>query len=125
MEELLQWPWQRFEAFYAAFVKAQVIESLERRKEAMVQALWSNSNYDDKEGTRQNAIQEIEESFADAIVKVQGGVKEEEVEIDKNDPFFSPTFKAMAKLEEPQDPTKNVAAVIAQEADYTRFIDQG
>lgn len=121
VEELLQWPWRRFEAFYSAFVKRRVVESLERRKEAMVQALWANSNYDDDKGSRQNAIQEIEESFTGAIESIDN--PQQETEIDKSDPFFAPSFKALDALEVPED--MKVEAVIEQENDYSRFIDQG
>jgi hypothetical protein len=46
---LLNWPWRRFEAFYAAFVKAtddRVAHTPQGRQWS--QALWANSNYDDE-----------------------------------------------------------------------------
>ena len=124
VEELLQWPARRFEAFYAAFVKRRVVEGLNRRKEAMVQALWANSNYDDEKGTRENAIQEIETSFQEAIDSVNGP-PEPEIEIDKSNPFFAAMDKNMKKLDEAVAKSDGtMKAVVEQEQDFTKYIDQ-
>ncbi len=70
----MQWPWKRFERFYGAAQKRTLIESLQSRKEAMIAALWSNSNYDSqKEGEdapRQEMIENIEESYNRVIEKI-------------------------------------------------------
>lgn len=125
MEDILDWPWKRFEAFYTAFVKRNVIETLERRKEGMIHALWANEGFNDDKGTRQNAIQEIEANFEEAVKSILGGSVEEE-EIDKENPFFAQMEKGMAKLHEvrPQDDQELVRRVVDQENDFTRFIDQ-
>jgi hypothetical protein len=82
VEEILHWPWRRFEAFYTAFVKRQVVETLESRKNDMVMALWSNEGFN-AEGVRTEAIGEIEAHYKEAIDQITGVAPEEE-EIDKD-----------------------------------------
>jgi hypothetical protein len=80
VEDILQWPWKRFERFYQAFIKRQVVESMERRKEALIAACWANSNYDDDKGTRQNLVDEIEDHFRVATLAFLSGKDSREEE---------------------------------------------
>ena len=89
----------------------------------MIAAFWSNDGMNDDKGTRQNAIQELEASFDEAVTMILGGGPKE-VEIDKSNPFFAAMEKGMAKLDVPQEDLKTVQAVIEQEKDFTRYIDQ-
>jgi len=121
VEEVLNWPWRRFEAFYAAFMKRVAIERIEERKDKMIAALWSNSNYDDDKGSRQNAIREIEGNFSAAVAEIQGGIVEDE--IDENDPFFAP-LKNKPEIESVAKPEGTVADNIPEDNEFTRCIDQ-
>jgi hypothetical protein len=124
VEDILEWPWRRFEVFYSAFMKRHVVETLERRKEGMIHALWANDGFNDNKGTRQNAIQEIEANFEEAKNAVLG-LLPEEAEIDKDNPFFAQMEKGMAKLHESHgESEETVKARIDQEADFHRYIDQ-
>jgi hypothetical protein len=107
VEELLEWPWLRFEVFYEAFVKAVVIESIERRKDAMIAALWANSNFDDDKGTRRNAIEEIEANFQEAIDSVNNPMPENDIDMDN--PFFNPALRGREKIEAPRNDEGTVA----------------
>ena len=118
MEQILDWPWRRFEAFYTAFIKRQVVESLERRKDQMVSALWANEGFNDDKGSRLNAINEIEGHYAEAIQNIMGNRHEVEKEIDPDNPFFKPTMQAMKKLDERMDQDGTVAERVKQEADF-------
>ena len=120
MEEVLNWPWRRFEAFYAAFQKRLVVERLEERKDKMVAALWANSNYDDDKGTRQKAIEEIEGNFNAAVDEIISGVPRDE-KIDKDDPFFAP-LKNQPEVEAVPKPDETVMANMTE--DMMRYIDQ-
>jgi hypothetical protein len=86
----------------------------------MISSLWSNSNYDDDKGTRQQAIESLEEHFEEATRIVRFGKSEEE-EIDEENPFFAPVMKGVEKIN-PQDPTGTVQQ--AAQSDYARYIDQ-
>ena len=102
------------------------MESLERRKDAMIAALWSNSNYDDDKGTRKQAIEEIEGNYDEAVTKILSGNSQQEAneeEIDEDNPFFAAAKRGMKKLEQPRNDEGNVADVVGE--DYTKSIDQG
>lgn len=83
-------------------MKRLIVEGLERRKDQMINALWANSNYDDDKGTRQKAIEEIEENFQSAVRQVFGKPGDalfEEEEIDEeNNPFFKSAKEGRQKL---------------------------
>jgi hypothetical protein len=88
IEDLILWPYKRFEAFYEAHLKRKAVDKLDAAKNALVSGLWSNPNLDDGKNTRQNILRQIEESFKDAIDSVYN--KKEEPDIDfKKDPFFA------------------------------------
>lgn len=108
-----------------------MIESLERRKEGMIQALWANDGMNDDKGTRQNAITDIEESFTEAVAMIMSGTgpEMEEEEIDPENPFFKPMYEGMEKLHtakpQPSMDEDTVKRIIEQEQDFSRYIDQG
>ena len=119
VEELLEWPWKRFEKFYESFMKRKVVETLEVRKDQMINALWSNSNYDDDKGTRQKAIEEIEANFESVIFQVfDGNSVEQEEEIDESNPFFVSAKKGQEKLFEQVGITKDENASVKEVIDY-------
>lgn len=90
----------------------------------MIAAFWANDGMNDDKGTRANAIQELEQNFEDAISAILGGGTEE-AEIDKSNPFFAAMEKGLAKLELPEGMSEeSMKAVIAQEQDFQKYIDQ-
>lgn len=106
-------------------MKRALIESLEGKRDAMIASLWANSNWDDDKGTRQKAIEDLENSYEEAMVKIRTGAKEEE--LDKSNPFISAVDRGMAKIAVPRnDEGGTVAEVVnSQEiVDYTKDIDQ-
>lgn len=115
----MEWPWRRFERFYEAYMKRRLVETLERRKEGMITALWSNSNYDDDKGTRKQIVEDIEEEFKQMVLMVQTGIKPED-EIDQDNPFFAAAREGVKKLEAPRNDEGTVREVI----DYSKGIDQ-
>ena len=121
----MQWPWKRFEAFYEAFVKRHLVETLEHRKESMINGFWSNDGMNDDKGTRQEAIEELENSFQEAIQSImRGGKKKEEEEIDKSNPFFAAMDTKLPRIEKPQANGKTVEAVIEQQQEFDHYVDQ-
>jgi hypothetical protein len=125
VDELLHWPWRRFERFYAAYLTRHAIEGLERRKDQMIASLWSNSNYDDDKGTRTNAIEELEHHYDEAIALILHGPQDsQEEDIDEDNPFFQPALRAVRQIEAPRadEGATTVRAVV--EEDYRRYVDQ-
>lgn len=106
-------------------MRAELVETLERRKDGMIAALWANSNYDgdgEKPSPRPEAIEQIEANYDEAVEKILTGWKPEpEEELDENNPFFAPVKRAMKKLEQPRNDEGNVADVVGE--DYSQ-IDQ-
>lgn len=109
-------------------MKRQLIESLETRKDRMIAALWSNSNWDDDKGSRKDAIEEIEENFEEATEMILLGIgpQEEEVEIDEDNPFFAAAKRGVEKIQAPRNDegSGTVEDVVKSQSEYTKFIDQ-
>ena len=125
VEDIFDWPWRRFERFYEAFIKRQVIETLEIRKNQMIAALYSNSNWDDDKGTRKSAIEELEANFEEAVSIIHHGQDEleDDVEISEDNPFFASTRKAMDKI---ITSTGDISSdsTVKEVIDYAENIDQ-
>lgn len=101
VEELMGWPWLRVEKFYEAHLKRMVVEELQKRKIAMMTALYANTNFDGSENSskREQALQRMEEQFQEAIrnlyrtpQQVAAKAAEEDLE---GDPFFQPMYKSL------------------------------
>lgn len=79
----------RFERFYEALTKRQIYDELTQRKLGMINALYSNSNYDGENAKiRDQVIEQLEEQFSNAMSSLYGGVNPEDDVIDKDNPFF-------------------------------------
>ena len=99
-------------------MKRKVVETLESRKDQMISALWSNSNYDDDKGTRQKAIEEIEGNFQSAVRQIfSGETLQQEEEIDGN-PFFVAAKKSQKKLFEQVGITNEENPTVKEIIDY-------
>lgn len=78
-----------------------VIEGMEKRKIAMLTALYANTNFDGKENSdkREQIIQRMEEDFQKAVADLYKSkrqiLEEAEEESLENDPFFKPMYKNM------------------------------
>jgi hypothetical protein len=101
----MDWPWKRFERFYQAFMRRQLIENLERRKDMMIAALWSNSGFEGNEGgqARNRAIADIESNYEEAVYAILSGVKpgEAEEEVDEQNPFWQAAKKGQEEIQAP------------------------
>lgn len=109
----MQWPALRFERFYEAFLRRQIIEELTSRKISMINALFSNSNYDgDNAKIRDQVIERLEDQFNDALALLYGGKRSEDEEIDKDNPFFAAMDRGLKRQGVPTvDEMKHVDVV--------------
>jgi hypothetical protein len=99
-------------------MKRKIVETLEGRKDQMISALWSNSNYDDDKGTRQKAIEEIEANFQSAISQIISNETSAEEEIDESNPFFIAAKKSQQKLFEQVGITSQEDTTVKEIIDY-------
>lgn len=88
----------------------------------MIASLWSNSNYDDDKGSRQTAIEEIEEKYETAVAIITLGYDPNEEEIDYDNPFFAPVKKGLERIEDPRDDEGLVSENVLYDP---HVIDQG
>lgn len=113
------------------------MERLEVRKEAMISALWSNSNYDSQaegeEAPRNAIIEEIENNFSEAVKMIMGGAvaakEESESERPDDDPygFFAAGRRGEAKIYKVLEEQKSTdaSATVEDVIQYDKEVDQG
>jgi hypothetical protein len=84
-------------------MRRRLSETLERRKEAMIAALWSNSGFEGSEGSnaRKEAIMDLERHYDEAIEAIQSGNfgKQQEEEIDDKYGFFAAGKRGEEKIQ--------------------------
>jgi hypothetical protein len=106
IDQLLDWPWLRFERFYAAFMLRTLVERLDRQRDAIVAALYGNSVFDEHaEAKRDESIQAVDDSFNQAIAYVRShasGEPDEDDGYDENDPFWVAAKRGVAEIEVPR-----------------------
>lgn len=112
VDDILDWPWKRFEAFYEKFIERELIERLENRRDLMVSAIWSNSVYDEhEEADRTRVIEEIDSKFDEAVGFLRGDVVQEP-DIDfSNNPFFAKAKEGLDKRVPPRTDDPDLTAV--------------
>lgn len=96
VEDLLAWPWRRFEELYDAHAKRMALQRVTELKNAMIAGAWSNSNYDD-ENAREKLLNRIDEFYDHAQKMIYEDPDLHEEKIDENDPFFA-AMKRPAEL---------------------------
>lgn len=95
-DDILEWPWMRFEGAYEAMLKRELVADLDNRKMALVSALWANSNWDGEEADRQGAIKNLEESYENSLAIIYGYAEEKsDDDVDWDDPFFAAAKRGM------------------------------
>jgi hypothetical protein len=114
-----------FEALYEAAQKRALIETLERRRDGMIAALWSNPNFDDDKGTRKGAIEEIEQNCEEVIHFILTGQNpEEEFELEDEYGFFAAGRRGQVKLMEKYGRNADGSTTVQEVIDYGEFVDQ-
>jgi hypothetical protein len=109
VDDLLDWPWLRFERFYNAFVVGEAVERMENLRDMIIAGLYANSVYDEhEEAKRDEAIQMIESSYSNAIDYLKARAagedtdEDESDDFDEDDPFWKPVARAEAALNAPR-----------------------
>lgn len=93
VEELLDWPADRFAAFHEAFQKRLALENLEQRKNAIIGGLYGNGNISGDDLNK--SIRQLEESFEEARKQIFGTRDTAVVESGGDDLEGNPFFAAM------------------------------
>lgn len=109
MEDLLEWPWLRFERFYTTFVAREIVERMERQRDMIIAALHANSVYDEhEEAKRDEAIASVEESFDAATEYVRARARGEPTQAeldddyDPDDPFWRAAERGAERMDMPR-----------------------
>lgn len=101
-------------------MKRKLTETLEKRKEMMVAALWANSGFEGQEGAnaRKASIQQLEEHYDEAVARIWSPTgrlpEEEEEEIDEKNPFFAAAKKGMKEIEKPRNDEGSVREALME-----------
>ena len=88
-------------------MRRSLVETLERRKDAMIAALWANSNYDEA---------------AEKILSGRLGQEEKTEEQEDKFGFFAAGERGLKKVLAPRNDEGKVADVVGE--DYSKEIDQ-
>ena len=102
-------------------MRRALIESLDRRKEMMIAALWANSGFEGQDGAnaRREAIEDLEMHYDEAVEKIHSGVQAEpEEEIDTDNPFWGQMQKGMDKIHQPREDEGTVQEALESEGQY-------
>jgi hypothetical protein len=99
-------------------MRRKLIETLERRKEMMIAALWANSGFEGQKGAdaRRDAIEELESNFEDAVVTITSKEAPEE-DIDTDNPFFAAAERGLAKIAPPPKTEGTVEEAVNEDED--------
>jgi len=87
IEEIINWPWKKFEAFYESYSKREQVKSANAERRAYITGLLANPNLDDGKQTRRTILNNVDIDFENAIKSIYNVVIGEEFDSDQ-DPFF-------------------------------------
>lgn len=81
-------------------VKRQAAEAIERQKQQMISAIFSNPNWDSKDNDRAGRLKELEANYNRAIELLYHPelAREDEQEIDWDNPFWQASKRAQDKI---------------------------
>lgn len=111
-ELLYEWHWRKFEAFYDAFAKRQIIEGLEARKNSIISGLYGNGNMEGD--ALKKSLDEVENNFQNAVEMIYRGEDDSGLDQDTAD---SPFFSAM-KIPEIDDRTIDLDQMVEKAGVY-------
>jgi len=104
VEQLLEWPYRRFQKAFDNWQKRNQVEEIENRKNLHVSALYANTNYDDEKNNREDHIKNLDEFYEllkDMVWKGPKEVEKEEkelAELEASDPFLAAGKRNRAKI---------------------------
>lgn len=87
IEEILDWPWQKFEALYEAHVKREQSQSALEERNAYITGILANTNLDDNKSTKHNMLESIDIDYENRLRSIYNVIIGEEIDFE-NDPFF-------------------------------------
>lgn len=118
---------RRFRRFYELHQKRRIIGDLDTQKRSMISALWANSNWDDKKGTRKRAIDDIDGNFSRAVEAVEAAFMQrnipDEGKLSDDNPFFAAADRGLAKVDAKVRQMKGGGGE-SEGIDYMKDLDQ-
>jgi hypothetical protein len=86
IEEVLNWPWKKFEAFYEAYIKREAAYRAALERNAYITGILANTNLDDNKNTKRNTLESIDTDYQNSLKSIYN-INIEEVDL-REDPFF-------------------------------------
>lgn len=95
----MQWPWLRVEKFWESHQKRIIVDELKARKISMINAIYSNSNYDGQEnqGVREKIVGGLEDQYSEAVLALYHGPGPTKAEVEDKKMKENPFFQAMER----------------------------
>jgi hypothetical protein len=87
IEEILNWPWQKFELLYEAFVKREQASRAFQERTAYITGLLANTNLDDGKQTKARLLESVDIDYENTLRSIYNIIIGEELE--------SPLFQAI------------------------------
>lgn len=87
-EELINWPWKKFEALYDAFSKREASQNALLERNAYITGVLANTNLDDGKSTKRNMLESVDEDYQNRLRSIYNVINEDQIDID-SDPFYT------------------------------------
>lgn len=88
IEEIIDWPWKKFEALYDAFVKREQADRALSERNAYITGILANTNLDDGKQTKATMLRNIDSDYQNNLLNIYNIIEVE-------DEMDSPLFKAI------------------------------
>lgn len=85
------------EAIYKAILQREAREAIERQRDAMTTALFSNPNWDDAKANRTEKLQEMNDQFNHAIELIYYPERADADDIDWDKPFYAAAKRGLER----------------------------
>jgi len=114
-----------FEALFVAWSRRVAVEKLERQRDEMVNAMFSNPNYDSKEGqaARRERMEMWDQHLEEATELIYGERRPVADTDFENNAFYAPAMRAKKRLDGMQIPDDISAAVRRETGELPRGLD--
>lgn len=104
IEEIINWPWKKFEALYEAHIKRESSKTALLERNAYITGLLANTNLDDNKNTKRNMLENVDTDYENKLRSIYNVISKE---IDlKDDPFFAAI--KIPRYDAPEEATDNL-----------------
>lgn len=106
-------------------MKRQAVADLQQRKLALISGIWANEGFNDEKGSRDEALEKLEEQFREAERIIFLGQAEQKrqqdqhkfTKEDEENPFLKPAIDATRGFKPQDDNEDKILTAVANEYD--------